>query len=73
MVNKDKSYMILTRIAVPTDMMDLIAKNALSIDYSYEGDGYEYYPKGAISDVTLISGEQLLANQIAQRMKKENK
>jgi hypothetical protein len=70
MFDKDKSYMILTRVAVPVEMMPDLAKYGFSVDYDYEDGEYRYLPKGALNDVTLISGEQLLANQLAKRMEK---
>jgi hypothetical protein len=73
MVEADKGYALLRNIAVPVEMLELIAKKSFSVDYDYNDSDYRWLPKGVISDISLISGEQLIANQIAHRMEKEKK
>lgn len=74
MVDKDKGYALLQNVAVPVEMLDLIAKNCFSVDYDYADSDYRYRPKqSGIDHVKLISGVQLIANQIAHRMEKEAK
>lgn len=73
MVEADKGYALLRNIAVPVEMLDLIAKNGFSVDYDYNDNDYRWRPKGMVSDINLISGEQLIANQIAHRMEKDKK
>ena len=73
MVEADKGYALLRNIAVPVDMLELIAKHGFSVDYDYNDNDYRWRPKGMVSDINLISGEQLIANQIAHRMEKDAK
>lgn len=73
MVEADKGYALLRNIAVPMDMLELIAKHGFSVDYDYNDNDYRWRPKGMVSDINLISGEQLIANQIAHRMEKDKK
>ena len=73
MVEADKGYALLRNIAVPVDMLELIAKHGFSVDYDYVDNDYRYRPKDVVSDINLISGEQLIANQIAHRMEKDKK
>lgn len=73
MVEADKGYALLRNIAVPVDMLELIAKHGFSVDYDYNDNDYRWRPKGMVSDINLISGEQLIANQIAHRMEKDKK
>lgn len=73
MVEADKGYALLRNIAVPVEMLELIAKNCFSVDYDYNDNDYRYRPKDTVGDIQLISGEQLIANQIAYRMEKDAK
>ena len=73
MVEADKGYALLRNIAVPVEMLELIAKNGFSVDYDYNNNDYRWRPKDVVSDINLISGEQLIANQIAHRMEKDKK
>ena len=73
MVEADKGYALLRNIAVPVEMLELIAKSGFSVDYDYNDNDYRWRPKGVVSDINLISGEQLIANQIAHRMEKDAK
>ena len=73
MVEADKGYALLRNIAVPVEMLELIAKSGFSVDYDYNDNDYRWRPKGVVSDINLISGEQLIANQIAHRMEKDKK
>lgn len=73
MVEADKGYALLRNIAVPVELLDLIAKQGFSVDYDYVDNDYRYRPKDVVSDINLISGEQLIANQIAHRMEKDAK
>jgi hypothetical protein len=73
MVEADKGYALLRNIAVPVEMLELIAKKGFSVDYDYNDNDYRWRPKGVVSDINLISGEQLIANQIAHRMEKDKK
>jgi hypothetical protein len=73
MVEADKGYALLRNIAVPVEMLELIAKRGFSVDYDYNDNDYRWRPKGVVSDINLISGEQLIANQIAHRMEKDKK
>jgi hypothetical protein len=54
-------------------MLELIAKKGFSVDYDYNDSDYRWRPKGVVSDINLISGEQLIANQIAHRMENAKK
>ena len=73
MVEADKGYALLRNVAVPVEMLELIAKRGFSVDYDYNDNDYRWRPKGVVSDINLISGEQLIANQIAHRMEKDKK
>jgi hypothetical protein len=73
MVEADKGYALLRNIAVPVEMLELIAKNGFSVDYDYNNNDYRWRPKDVVSDINLISGEQLIANQIAHRMENAKK
>lgn len=73
MVEADKGYALLRNIAVPVEMLDLIAKKGFSVDYDYNDGDYRWRPKDVVGDINLISGEQLIANQIAHRMEKDAK
>jgi hypothetical protein len=73
MVEANKGYALLRNIAVPVEMLELIAKNGFSVDYDYNNNDYRWRPKDVVSDINLISGEQLIANQIAHRMEKDKK
>ena len=73
MVEADKGYALLRNIAVPVEMLDLIAKQGFSVDYDYNDGDYRWRAKDVVSDINLISGEQLIANQIAHRMEKDKK
>ena len=73
MVEADKGYALLRNVAVPVELLDLIAKQGFSVDYDYVDNGYRYRPKDVVSEINLISGEQLIANQIAHRMEKDKK
>ena len=74
MVDADKGYALLRNIAVPVEMLELIAKSGFSVDYDYADNDYRWRPKAdGISEVNLISGQQLIANQIAHRMEKDAK
>jgi hypothetical protein len=73
MVEADKGYALLRNIAVPVEMLELIAKNGFSVDYDYSNNEYRWRPKDVVSDINLISGEQLIANQISYRMEKDKK
>jgi hypothetical protein len=73
MVEANKGYALLRNIAVPVEMLELIAKNVFSVDYDYNNNNYRWRPKDVVSDINLISGEQLIANQIAHRMENDKK
>ena len=73
MVDADKGYALVRNIAVPVEMLELIAKNCFSVDYDYNDSEYRWRPKELVGDIQLISGEQLIANQIAHRMEKDKK
>lgn len=74
MVDANEGYAILNQVAVPVSMLNELAKHAVSIDYEYGDGGYIYRPKGdGIDNVKLISGADLIANQIAYRMEKDKK
>jgi hypothetical protein len=73
MVEADKGYALLRNVAVPVEMLELIAKRGFSVDYDFNDNDYRWRPKGVVSDINLISGEQLIANQIAYRMEKDKK
>ena len=74
MVDADKGYALLSNVAVPVEMLDLIAKCGFSVDYDYLDSDYRYRPKqDGVDSVKLISGAQLIANQIAYRMEKDKK
>ena len=73
MVDADKGYALVRNIAVPVEMLELIAKNCFSVDYDYKDSEYRWRPKELVGDIQLISGEQLIANQIAHRMEKDKK
>jgi hypothetical protein len=73
MVEADKGYALLRNIAVPVEMLELIAKRGFSVDYDYNDNDYRWRPKGVVSDINQISGEQLIANKIAHRMEKDKK
>jgi hypothetical protein len=73
MVEADKGYALLRNIAVPVEMLELIAKKGFSVDYDYNNNDYRWRPKDVVSDINLISGEQLIANQIAHRMENAKK
>lgn len=73
MVEADKGYALLRNIAVPVEMLELIAKKGFSVDYDYNNNDYRWRPKDVVSDINLISGEQLIANQIAHRMENGKK
>lgn len=74
MVDANEGYAILNQVAVPVSMLNELAKHAVSVDYEYAEGGYLYRPKGdGVDSIKLISGADLIANQIAYRMKKENK
>ena len=74
MVDSNEGYAILSQVAVPVSMLNELAKHAVTVDYEYGEGGYVYRPKGdGIDNVKLVSGADLIANQIAYRMKKEMK
>lgn len=74
MVDADKGYALLSNVAVPVEMLSLIAQNGFSVDYDYSDGDYRWRPKSdGVGSVNLISGEQLIANQIAYRMEKDKK
>ena len=74
MVDADKGYALLQNVAVPVEMLAELAKYGFTVDYDYNDGDYRWRPKsGGISSVNLISGEQLIANQIAYRMEKDKK
>jgi hypothetical protein len=73
MVEADKGYVLLRNVAVPVEMLELIAKKGFSVDYDYSNNDYRWRPKDVVSDINLISGEQLIANQIAHRMENGKK
>lgn len=73
MVDEKEGYAILSNIAVPISMMHELAKHGFSVDYDYVNSDYEYRPKGSVDNIKLISGQQLIANQVAYRMKKADK
>lgn len=70
MVNDNEGYAILSNVAVPVSMLNELAKHAVTVDYEYGDGGYIYRPKGdGIDSIKLISGADLIANQIAYRLK----
>jgi hypothetical protein len=73
MVNEKEGYAILSNIAVPISLMHELAKSSFSVDYDYVDNDYEYRPKGSVDNIKLISGQQLVANQVAYRMRKTDK
>ena len=74
MVDADKGYALLQNVAVPVEMLAELAKVGFSVDYDYLDSDYRYRPKqDGIDSVTLISGAQLVANQIAYRLEKDKK
>lgn len=74
MVDKDKGYALLQNVAIPVEMLNELAKYGFNVDYDYHEGDYRWRPKSdGISNVSLISGEQLLANQIAYRLERERK
>ena len=74
MVDADKGYALLSNVAVPVEMLSLIAQNGFSVDYDYSDGDYKWRPKtDGVGSVSLISGQQLIANQIAYRMEKDKK
>ena len=74
MVDAGKGYALLQNVAVPVEMLAEIASKGFTVDYDYHEGDYRWRPKSdGISNVSLISGEQLLANQIAYRLERERK
>lgn len=73
MVDKETGYAIMHSIAVPMDMLMEIAKRGFSVDYEYEDGEHQYRAKGTVENIKLVSGEQLLANQVAYRLRKDRK
>jgi hypothetical protein len=74
MVDENEGYAILNQVAVPVSILNEIAKHAVSVDYEYSEGGYAFRPKcDGVDSVKLISGADLIANQIAYRIKKEKK
>lgn len=74
MVDADKGYALLTNVAIPVELLPEIAKCGFSVQYDYVDSDYRYRPSnGGVDSVRLISGEQLIANQIAYRMEKDKK
>lgn len=74
MVDADKGYALLQNVAVPVEMLAEIASKGFTVDYDYHEGDYRWRAKSdGVSSVNLISGEQLIANQIAYRMSKEKK
>lgn len=74
MVDANEGYAILNQVAVPVSMLRELSLHAVSVDYEYTDGGYLYRPKGdGVDSIKLVSGADLIANQIAYRMKKENK
>jgi hypothetical protein len=74
MVDADKGYALLQNVAVPVEMLAELAKVGFSLDYDYHENEYRWRPKSdGIGNVSLISGAQLVANQIAYRLEKDNK
>ena len=74
MVDADKGYALLQNVAIPVEMLAEIAARAFSVDYDYSDGDYRWRPKNdGIDSVKLISGQQLIANQIAYRMEKDKK
>lgn len=71
MVKPEEGYAILTNICLPVDLLLELAKQGFSVEYEYEHGDYKYRPASSVSSVKLISGEELIANQVAYRMKKE--
>jgi hypothetical protein len=74
MVDADKGYALLQNVAVPVEMLAELAKVGFSLDYDYHEGDYRWRPKSdGIGSVSLISGSQLVANQIAYRLEKDKK
>lgn len=74
MVDADKGYALLTNVIVPVEMLPELARLGCSADYDYKDGEYRWRPKSdGIGSVSLISGAQLVANQIAYRLEKDNK
>jgi hypothetical protein len=74
MVDAEKGYALLRNVVVPVEMLPEIAKLGCSVDYDYSDSDYRWRPKAdGISEVSLISGQQLIANQIAYRMERDAK
>ena len=74
MVDADKGYALLSNVAIPVEMLELIAKNGFNVDYDYNDGDYRWRPSGSgIKSISLISGAQLVANQISYRIEKDKK
>lgn len=74
MVDAEKGYALLSSVAVPVEMLAELAKCGFTVDYDYNDGDYRYRPKqDGIDSIKLISGQQLIANQIAYRMQKDVK
>lgn len=74
MVEANEGYAILAQVAVPVSMLKELALHAVTVDYDYADGGYRYRVKcDGVDSVKLISGADLIANQIAYRMERDNK
>ena len=74
MIDANMQYVVIsTNIAVPVSKLESVVASVIPMDYDYD-DGVKYRPRGdGLADLKIISGEQLLANQVAYRLKQENK
>jgi hypothetical protein len=72
MVEANKQYAVLSsNFAVPLDKLEALLTEMIPLDYNYDKDIMYFAKRSGISDLKLISGEALIANEVADRMKEK--
>jgi len=72
MVEANRKYAIIsTNIAVPLDKLEVLLSDIIPLDYHYDKDVMYFAKRSGTADLRLISGEALIANEVAERMKEK--